>query len=686
MATAQGQTHEMSFMEMIERLVNMAKPVTNDERQTNYCKYINTFLSHYGSERCMIVGSTQEGTRLRIRQDEGDYDFLVISEIVIPIEYLEYIHDIPCFVHIDGRELRDKFLNLELVDGKYIPSSLLRECRPEAFKQIRNIFQIVSNPDIFQCRQRVNLQLDREIKAGTSVETYEVECTDQDVFTDKTEKDPMQIVKQFKNNISQEPMTETRHAFGKILDVLQDLKEKTDNKKVPRLYQLYGPIIEALVGNIGDKPSDQVVHQKSTVVEGQVPLDISNLLSNDHKTGLKSNDRTCNKPPANEAPVVVVTDNEMPETLTSNNTNDTEEPDSKKLDEPFEKLQKSPQVAPGILESHSAGETDVHQNIMLKYFRKSHIDLIPAFPLAGKPKYLDEWRNRERYWPLRQTVDDIYHSQFFVVAKPATIGPNKLIDFCLGYNIAEIKIAKAMSSLQRKVILMLKAFQKSVLSEYSDDLTTFHWKTVVYWVSETWSHSLFVDTEHTILMLLKNVLEHMTDCLCQQDLQHYFIPANLFAGMDPETAFQIVSKIVDIQEEPVDAMRQFFFEQVNTQQKFEVISGKRVKELKGNYLDPSEQAKTKQIASAINAFEKQDGSLNEVIIDVILNCLPSLKEEMERGENSEDINASRVSLDDVFNNFFTYIMTPGNEERAMKEAKERFITDLLSMDPRNRKN
>jgi hypothetical protein len=153
---------------------------------------------------------------------------------------------------------------------------------------------------------------------------------------------------------------------------------------------------------------------------------------------------------------------------------------------------------------------------------------------------------------------------------------------------------------------------------------------VVYWVSETWSHSLFVDTEHTILLLLKNVLEHMTDCLCRQELQHYFIPANLFTGMDPEKAFQIVSKIVDIQEDPVDAMRQFFFEQVNTQQKFEVISGKRVKELKHNYLDPSERSKTKQIASAINAFGKQDGSLNEVIIDVMLNCLPYLKEEIER--------------------------------------------------------
>jgi hypothetical protein len=50
----------------------------------------------------------------------------------------------------------------------------------------------------------------------------------------------------------------------------------------------------------------------------------------------------------------------MSETLTNtNNTNDTEEPDSKRLDETFENLQKSPQAAPGILESHSEGETDI---------------------------------------------------------------------------------------------------------------------------------------------------------------------------------------------------------------------------------------------------------------------------------------------------------------------------------------
>lgn len=84
---------------MIKRLVEMNKPVLNDERQNKYCHYIKLFLSHFGGERCMVAGSTQELTRLRIRQDEGDYDYLVMSEIIIPVDTLQYRDDLPFCSH-----------------------------------------------------------------------------------------------------------------------------------------------------------------------------------------------------------------------------------------------------------------------------------------------------------------------------------------------------------------------------------------------------------------------------------------------------------------------------------------------------------------------------------------------------------------------------------------------------------
>ncbi|VDI30507.1 Hypothetical predicted protein [Mytilus galloprovincialis] len=74
------------------------------ERQQKYCEYISLFLSHFGQERCMLAGSTEENTRLRLKGDEGDFDYLIISEISIPIECLEYRKNLPCFVYINGIE------------------------------------------------------------------------------------------------------------------------------------------------------------------------------------------------------------------------------------------------------------------------------------------------------------------------------------------------------------------------------------------------------------------------------------------------------------------------------------------------------------------------------------------------------------------------------------------------------
>jgi uncharacterized protein (DUF1684 family) len=43
------------------------------------------------------------------------------------------------------------------------------------------------------------------------------------------------------------------------------------------------------------------------------------------------------------------------------------------------------------------------------------------------------------------TIDEIYKSEFFVVAKPAVDKPEIEKDFCLAYNIPEIKLARAMT-------------------------------------------------------------------------------------------------------------------------------------------------------------------------------------------------------------------------------------------------
>ncbi|CAG2229385.1 unnamed protein product [Mytilus edulis] len=212
-------------------------------------------------------------------------------------------------------------------------------------------------------------------------------------------------------------------------------------------------------------------------------------------------------------------------------------------------------------ESHSEGEgrrNEADDKVLIQYSYKTSKDFIPVFPLKGKPKYLDEWQNRKRNWPPTNVVTDIYNSEFFVVAKPALVEPSKDIDFCLACNIGEIKLAKAMTQLQRNVILIIKALQKSSLRDYTEILTTFHWKTVVYWVSEkTESHILENRTEETILIFLQNILAYMVDCLRENALQHYFVPSNLFADKHEDEIYDIVSKIAEIQENPIGICRFF---------------------------------------------------------------------------------------------------------------------------------
>lgn len=89
----------------------------------------------------MVVGSTTERTRLRSRRDQGDYDYLIISDVAIPVETLEYSKDVPCFVHINVHNTQ--LSNLSVVDGKYLNASLLKYFDDSVFKILKGIYDDV---------------------------------------------------------------------------------------------------------------------------------------------------------------------------------------------------------------------------------------------------------------------------------------------------------------------------------------------------------------------------------------------------------------------------------------------------------------------------------------------------------------------------------------------------------------
>ncbi|VDI70000.1 Hypothetical predicted protein [Mytilus galloprovincialis] len=577
------------ILDLIDRLEGMAKPVPNDRRQKKYCKYISLFLSHFGQERCMVAGSTNEKTRLRLNGDEGDFDYLIISGISIPIECLEYKKNLPCFVYVNGSTLKTLFKGVQLIDGKYLPSDLLSEIKPEAFKHSRNIHKIVTQMDSTRGRDTLRVSIDHKIKPGLSLVHYSnPKCPELSMEQNKQKKDTGQIKQNIEKNLegdsdeSKKMMYSGAKALSSIVEGWEILNKSRDTEKTI-FHQTYDPLIKAI-------NCEDTLHQACPSNPKKPRLESSNDLS---------------------------TYNDLPSTS----------------------------GVSGKLNNESQGDehtsvNDVDDQVTIQYSYKTSKDFIPVFPLKGKPEYLDKWQNRKRNWPPTNVVTDIYNSEFFVVAKPALVEPSKDIDFCLACNIGEIKLAKAMTQLQRNVILIIKALQKSALRNYTEILTTFHWKTAVYWVSEkTETQILEHRTEDNVLKFLRNVLEYMVNCLCKNDLQHYFVPSNLFVGIHKDDIHKIVPKIVEIKKNPMENLKNFAKEQSTDQVHFDIVPRSKIREFQKMHYDPGDNVVVESVVSLIRGFFTENKEvMKKALKKVLTDAVPFLIEET-KDSNSQIIQA-----------------------------------------------
>ncbi|XP_071180320.1 uncharacterized protein [Mytilus edulis] len=495
-----------SFYKTLE---DQNKDVPNDARQRRYCKYITNFASHLGKEKCMVVGSTTEGTRLRSNINEGDFDYLIISGVSIPVDALEHREDLPCFVHIRGDKIQHSFSH-NLVDGKYLPSRILKEVDRDAFKIMRGLFHVLTVPRVTKGRQTLHAEFNREAKPGMCTEHYAgFEVVGDDL---------------------------TPSMRSRLTDLLKMLGETTQND-----------IFSTTIGQIL----------------------VGLIVASD-------GDPECSQPKRRKQ--------------------DTESTD----DTPNEKV------------------------CRVKFNYKSSKDFIAAFPIDGKLTCLEEWECRilnsdKVFWPSSEAVDKICQSEVYVVAKPAIVDPCTGIDFCLGFNQAEMILASGLSSDQRLCVLLLKALQKGYLKKYSSILTTFHWKTAFYHKCEQIDPGFF-DRYSTILIALENVLSYMIDCLERKYLKHYFIESNLIAHITETEAKEIREKIKEIKVDPEAALKVYFDmnKECESSKQEEEISMKEMEELKKCKFDTA--IRIPKVITMMSDLQKEasDGSkLTKAIFDTL---------------------------------------------------------------------
>ncbi|CAC5390448.1 unnamed protein product [Mytilus coruscus] len=429
--------------------------------------------------------------------------------------------------------LKNLFPGVELIDGKYLPSDLLSDIRPEAFKHSRNIHKKVTQMDSTRGQNTLRVSLDHKIKPGLSLVHYaDPKCPELSMAQNKQKKD----IGLIKENVEKKsPRRFTKNTI---------------------FHQAFDPLIEALTN------TEHILHQTSPPHPKKPKLDSSGDCS---------------------------MSSDVPSTSgLSGRVNN---------------------------ESHREEEVrgnDGDDKVTIQYSYKTSKDFISVFPLKGKPKYLDEWLNRKRNWPPKDVVTDIYNR--------------------------EIKLAKAMTQLQRNVILIIKALQKSSLRDYTEIVTTFHWKTVVYLVSEkTGTQILENPTEDNILKLLQNVLKYMVDSLRKNDLQHYCVPSNLFAGKNEKEIYDIILKISEIQENLIGNLQNFFTRQSTHRVNVDVVSRSKIKEFQEMHSDPGDNVIVESVVSLLRGFVIENREVvRRALKDVLTEAVPYLIEEVTRTRDPND--------------------------------------------------
>ncbi|CAG2238420.1 unnamed protein product [Mytilus edulis] len=132
--------------DLIDKLNETAKPNENVEWHKSIVRGFNESAKYFTNlyERCEIVGSTADGTRLRSITDDGDFDFIVSSCIPISSNMIEQHSTVPCFVKIIGEQLNP----CPRLIGGYLPTSILKEINRDFFP-ISKLFIDLISPSVY---------------------------------------------------------------------------------------------------------------------------------------------------------------------------------------------------------------------------------------------------------------------------------------------------------------------------------------------------------------------------------------------------------------------------------------------------------------------------------------------------------------------------------------------------------
>ena len=185
------------------------------------------------------------------------------------------------------------------------------------------------------------------------------------------------------------------------------------------------------------------------------------------------------------------------------------------------------------------------------------LDLVPGISCEGFPQIAQTWLDRVRgkVWPTSEVVDKIVKAGFQLVPKSSKAVDNDAhTSFRLSFNTAEQLLAQCLTKFQRECYRVLKMYYYEILKKDPKVLTTYHLKTVLFWVIEKSGTEIWVEDNRAECCML--LLKYLRNSLSCRDLQHYFIPGcNLLKYLDSSELEKDVNNLKVLIDDPTTASR-----------------------------------------------------------------------------------------------------------------------------------
>ncbi|XP_052222178.1 uncharacterized protein LOC127838438 isoform X2 [Dreissena polymorpha] len=191
-------------------------------------------------------------------------------------------------------------------------------------------------------------------------------------------------------------------------------------------------------------------------------------------------------------------------------------------------------------------------------------DMVPAFTIQGWPRVAEEWITRHRKWPSNNLVLNIVQTGCQIVAKrplyPTLNGDRNNEDhsqevdendtcFRLSFSQCELALAKQLSEVPLLCWKILKAYQKAFLRTEPPVLTSYHWKTVLFWIREDTDDDFW--SEPNMMNCVIKALDFMINCLKDRFLPLFFVRGeNLIAGCRDDLVDITLEKVIEIRKAP----------------------------------------------------------------------------------------------------------------------------------------